>query len=574
MLLRRNFLWLAALLAANQSQILTTTAVQSSELLSMEAHPDTKALIAQIQADQSQRDQLQKYKVNRAARLTNDEDSVSTQPNHNGLHDIDDDADHLNTDILHLAERKLRDIYKDPALQKGKVSLNSSPADVQTVLDSIGKSAGVDFIVDGAKGQVGRLALKNCTPGNALEFVCEHSNPKLAIIKGDDGSFRVMPRTEAEKYLETMAGLDKIAFEPIKVTFADFSQTFMKNCEEAWGKISNQQTHTKGHIYFDADRRKIMVRGSLREVLEFKQFLGGLDKPIQQIRIDAILVFTTKSYNFQWGINWSGVYNRQNSIIAKNKPFGFYGLGASLGETPTPTQGADSTNPALLVNPNNFAINLFNSVFTQQTQGQSGETFFQLPLVFGGPNINQRRLNLVINAAEDQNKVKIVSRPSILTNNNAQAVIYIGQQLPMQTTTVDNSGDTPTRTTTIKYQPVGITLKVTPTVGNDRKSIALNIELEQTDVTSGTTEANNQGIMQNPPVVSIISVKNNVNLKNGQTTVIGGLTKNYDNKANNRIPILYKLPLIGKLFTAMQEQTTELEQFIFITPTIVENSPI
>jgi type II secretory pathway component GspD/PulD (secretin) len=569
-LLRRNFLWLAALLAANQSQILTTIATQPSELLSVEAHPDTKALIAQIHADQSQRDQLQKYKVNRAARLTNNEDG----PNASNTANLDDDSDHLNTDILHLAERKLRDIYKDPVLQKGKVTLNSSPADVQTILDSIGKSAGVDFIVDGAKGQVGRLALKNCTPGNALEFVCEHSNPKLAIIKGDDGSFRVMPRVEAEKYLETMAGLDKIAFEPIKVTFADFSQTFMKNCEEAWSKISNQQTHAKGHIYFDADRRKIMVRGSLREVLEFKQFLGGLDKPIQQIRIDAILVFTTKSYNFQWGINWSGVYNRQNSIVAKNKPFGFYGLGASLAETPTPTQGADTTNPALLVNPDNFAINLFNSVFIQQTQGQSGETFFQLPLVFGGPNINQRRLNLVINAAENQNKVKIVSRPSILTNNNQQAVIYIGQQLPMQTTTVDNSGDTPTRTTTIKYQPVGITLKVTPVVGNDRKSIALNIELEQTDVTSGTTEANNQGVMQNPPVVSIISVKNNVSLKNGQTTVIGGLTKNYDNKFNNRIPVLHKIPLIGKLFTAMQEQNTELEQFIFITPTIIENSPI
>ena len=222
MLLRRNFLWLAALLAANQSQILTTAATQPTELLSMEAHPDTKALIAQIQADQSQRDQLQKYRTNRAARLTNDED----KPNPNGGVNLDDDSDHLNTDVLHLAERKLRDIYKDPALQQGKVSLSSSPADVQTVLDSIGKSAGVDFIIDGAKGQVGRLALKNCTPGNALEFVCEHSNPKLAIIKGDDGSFRVMPRVEAEKYLETMAGFDKNSFLTIKINFLYFFYTF------------------------------------------------------------------------------------------------------------------------------------------------------------------------------------------------------------------------------------------------------------------------------------------------------------------------------------------------------------
>ncbi len=566
MLLRRNFLWLVALLAINQSQVLLVAATQPSELLSVDASSDTKALIAQIQSDQAQRDQLQKYNTDRVNRLVSDDENKS--PNSQNK-TYSDDSDNLDVDILQQADRKLRDVYKDPVLQRGKVSLNSSPTDIQTILDSIGKSAGIDFIIDGVKGQTGRITLNNCTPGNALEFVCAQSNPKLAIIKGDDGSFRVMPRAEAEKYLETMAGLDKIAFEPIKVTFADFSQTFMKNCEEAWGRIANEKSHTKGHIYFDADRRKIMVRGSLREVLEFKQFLGGLDKPIQQIRIDAILVFATKNYNFQWGINWSGVYNRQNSIVANNKPFGFYGLGASLAETPTPQQGNDVNNTALLVNPNNFAINLFNSVFLQQSQGQSGESYFKLPVVFGGPNINQRRLNLEINAAENQNKLKIVSRPSILTNNNQQAVIYIGQQLPMQTTTVDNSGDTPTRSTVIKYQPVGITLKVTPIVSNDRKNITLSIELEQTDATSGTTEANAQGIMQNPPVISIISVKNNVSLKNGQTTVIGGLTKNTDNKTNTRIPILYKIPIVGKLFTAMQEQTTELEQFIFITPTII-----
>ncbi len=568
MLLRRNFLWLVALLAINQSQVLLVAATQPSELLSVDASSDTKALIAQIQSDQAQRDQLQKYNTDRVNRLVSDDENKS--PNSQNK-TYSDDSDNLDVDILQQADRKLRDVYKDPVLQRGKVSLNSSPTDIQTILDSIGKSAGIDFIIDGVKGQTGRITLNNCTPGNALEFVCAQSNPKLAIIKGDDGSFRVMPRAEAEKYLETMAGLDKIAFEPIKVTFADFSQTFMKNCEEAWGRIANEKSHTKGHIYFDADRRKIMVRGSLREVLEFKQFLGGLDKPIQQIRIDAILVFATKNYNFQWGINWSGVYNRQNSIVANNKPFGFYGLGASLAETPTPQQGNDVNNTALLVNPNNFAINLFNSVFLQQSQGQSGESYFKLPVVFGGPNINQRRLNLEINAAENQNKLKIVSRPSILTNNNQQAVIYIGQQLPMQTTTVDNSGDTPTRSTVIKYQPVGITLKVTPIVSNDRKNITLSIELEQTDATSGTTEANAQGIMQNPPVISIISVKNNVSLKNGQTTVIGGLTKNTDNKTNTRIPILYKIPIVGKLFTAMQEQTTELEQFIFITPTIINS---
>ena len=525
-------------------------------------------LIAQIQAEQSDLQQHQAKRAQQAAPKHDNQELVQIEAQF---------ATEFNTDSLNYVPNQLAKVYQDPALTRSKVSLHSNPAEVQVVLESLSKSAGLDFLIDSSiKGQIGKLALKNCTPGHALEFICTHSNPQLAIVKDQSGVFRVMPRSEAERYLESLAGLDKIAFEPIKVTYADFSQNFMKNCEAAWSKIAGQ-TNTKAHIYFDADHKKVLVRGSLREVLEFKQFLNGLDKPIQQIRIDAILLFASKNYEYEFGINWSGIYNRQNSVTAKNKPFGFYGVGGTLTDFPEPTQpvgGSSSNTQNLYVNPANFAINLFNHIFTPSTPAQDGETYLFVPFVFGGSDINKRRLNLTLNAAEDQSKVKIVSRPSILTNNNQQAIIYIGQQLPMKTTTVDNSGDTPTRTTTIKYQPVGITLKVTPTVSADKRSIQLSIDLEETDVTTGTTQANAQGIMQNPPQISIISVKNNVILKNGQTTVIGGLTKNNDTKSNNRIPVLHKLPLVGRLFQADFLQNTEVEQFIFITPTIVENAPL
>jgi len=506
------------------------------------ASDETRALIAKIKKDQ-QVDNSRKKNSDKKQNISGD-NIASDYPD------------------LNFVENELTNIFSDKKLNKGKISVNSKSSDTSSVLDTISKSSGLDFIIDdGVKGRLGKLSLKNCTPGKALEFVCQHSNPRLAIIK-DKGAYRVMLKGEAEKFLEEASGLNKIAFEPIKVTYASFSESFKKSCESAWTQITGNSGPSRSYLYFDQDRKKILVRGSLRETLEFKQFLSTLDKPIMQVRIDAIILFAKKSYEYEFGINWSGIYNRSATLTAKNKSFGFAGLGADLDNF---TPGTSSK-----VSPTNFAVNLFNKVFTRQQTGSKGETFLSLPFVFGGSDLNTRRLNLVLNAAEEQSKVKIISRPSILTSTNQQAIIYIGQQLPMQSTTVDNSGDSPTRTTVVKYQPIGITLKVTPTVSSDKKSISLAIDLEETEIASGSTLANDQGIMTNPPIINIISVKNSVILRNGETTVIGGLTKNDDTKSKNRLPFLHKIPVLGKVFKSDFVNNVETEQFVFITPTIVE----
>jgi type II secretory pathway component GspD/PulD (secretin) len=376
---------------------------------------------------------------------------------------------------------------------------------------------------------------------------------------------------------------DKIISKTVLVNQAHADPAFRGKIEQVW-KNKSSYNNPKAHLSIDAS--SVVIRGVEQDVIDLENYIVSLDKPVVQVRVDAIILFAQRNYNFDIGIDWSGIYNRAQSIAANSNPFGFVGLGGTLNDIPKPTAaynslfqpavGVAQTSPTvdtnLFVNPNNFALNLFNKVFTPTTALSAGNSFVQIPFVFGGADLNLRRLNLVLNAAESESKVKIVSRPSVLTGSAQVATVNIGQQLPMQQSSINQGTGTIYKSGQVVYKSVGISLTVTPTVGSDNKTITLNIKISDIEVVSGSTQSNNDGIMTNPPLLSDLSVTNTVVLKSGQTTVIGGLATRSDRKTTNRVPLLYRIPFVGNLFQASLSSDAEMEQFIFLTPTIIEEN--
>lgn len=376
---------------------------------------------------------------------------------------------------------------------------------------------------------------------------------------------------------------DKIISKNVLVNQAHADPAFRGKVEQVW-KNKPSYSNPKSHLSIDAS--SVIIRGAEQDVVDLENYIVSLDKPVVQVRVDAIILFAQRNYNFDIGIDWSGIYNRAQSVAANGNPFGFVGLGGTLDDIPKPTgaynsiyqaavgpnQNSPTVDTNLFVNPNNFALNLFNKVFTPTTALSAGNSFVQIPFVFGGADLNLRRLNLVLNAAESESKVKIVSRPSVLTGSAQVATVNIGQQLPMQQSSINSQTGTIYKSGQVVYKSVGISLTVTPTVGSDNKTITLNIKIGDIEVVSGSTQSNNDGIMTNPPLLSDLSVTNTVVLKSGQTTVIGGLATRSDRKTTNRVPLLYRIPFVGNLFQASLSADAEMEQFIFITPTIVEEN--
>jgi type II secretory pathway component GspD/PulD (secretin) len=205
----------------------------------------------------------------------------------------------------------------------------------------------------------------------------------------------------------------------------------------------------------------------------------------------------------------------------------------------------------------------------KQTKGNSSDSA-SFPSVAGAQDLilaltggrGAVNYNVAINALEQRGDVRILSLPVIIAENNQQAVMNVGEQVPfVQVAQSVVTGTVPTTVQTIQYLSVGTVLTITPTINPDGY---VNLAVDQTN-----NSATNQ-IQFNAPVISQREATTQVFLKDGQTTVIGGLAGNSLNNNTSGIPFLSRIPIIGGLFfgnTQKSASTTEL--FLFLTPHII-----
>jgi len=485
-------------------------------------------------------------------------------------------------------DKKLQEMYEDKSLQTKEITLQTKEMSVKDLVTAIGKAIGINLMVDPrVTGMLGSLSLKNCGAGQALQLICKQAKPEAAMVKTGN-IWSITTREEARNLLKESLR-QYPADQQVKVypiNHAHVDQSFKDKINAGWQQIA--QPKTGEYMQIDAENKQIYAKGQKPQLKQFKQYLKEVDKPVLQVRIDVIVVLASKDFFFEFGIDWSGIYNREKTVQARGKSFDFWGLGGTLLDFPDPKDVNASTastpspvvpnppnrhNPNLFVNPLNWAFNLFNSgaaFFSETFTDRNTAGLIRLPFVFGGPDLSLRRLNLVLNMAETEEKVNIITRPSILTSNNKSAKILIGQSLPLQTTIEDLTASSTRNITTINYKDTGIVLEVKPVVNPDRKSVYLDILVENSVVESGSTKANASGVMEDPPTISVIKTKNEVILKNGQTTIIGGLSSKQTGTIRRSVPFLSRLPVIGELFKSNIDANNEKERYIFITPKIIE----
>ena len=169
--------------------------------------------------------------------------------------------------------------------------------------------------------------------------------------------------------------------------------------------------------------------------------------------------------------------------------------------------------------------------------------------------------DVAINALQSRGDVKVLSMPVIIAQNNKEAVLNVGSQRPFVQVSQTVVNDPTGRVQTIQYVDVGKKLTITPTINADGY---VNLTVDQTD-----DNATNE-IAFDAPVISKRQATTQVFLRNGQTTVIGGLADNDSRKTTSGIPILSRIPFIGGwLFGNTVEKKVTSELFLFLTPHII-----
>jgi type II secretory pathway component GspD/PulD (secretin) len=203
------------------------------------------------------------------------------------------------------------------------------------------------------------------------------------------------------------------------------------------------------------------------------------------------------------------------------------------------------------------------SDITQNLLGTSNPQFSYL--------FRNNTVDFTIQALLNKNNVKILSQPRILTSDNEQATLTIGQQKPILKSTTDVSQSNNT-VSDFSYINIGISLKITPHI-NPEKDVTLDMDFKISDVNGydqfpGSTSGGQVSI----PILSNREAQTTVIVKHDYTLVIGGIITKNHTETTNSSPIFGDIPMLGWLFGDETESRTQTELIILVSPYVVDTS--
>lgn len=174
----------------------------------------------------------------------------------------------------------------------------------------------------------------------------------------------------------------------------------------------------------------------------------------------------------------------------------------------------------------------------------------------------------LITALSSNSKSNLLSTPSLLTLDNQQAEILVGQNVPFQTGsyTTDASG-AGNPFTTIERQDIGVTLKVTPHI-NEGATLRLEIEQEISSIApSATLTARAVDLITNKR-----AIKSTILAEDGQVVVLGGLIQDDVTRSESKVPLLGDIPLLGRLFRSSRDTHIKRNLMVFLRPSVVRDA--
>ena len=176
-------------------------------------------------------------------------------------------------------------------------------------------------------------------------------------------------------------------------------------------------------------------------------------------------------------------------------------------------------------------------------------------------------IDVQVEALLQNENTEILSKPSVLVMDGRQARIQVGQQIPISKFPVTTTGNEVT-IPDVEYIPVGIILNLRPRIGDDGRQVTMQIETIITE-----TESNDQaeGVLS-APTINTRKVESYVRIANNTPFIIGGLISDKNTMGKSRIPLISKIPLLGKLFKSNYKQKAKREVIVVITPHVINEN--
>jgi general secretion pathway protein D len=297
-------------------------------------------------------------------------------------------------------------------------------------------------------------------------------------------------------------------------------------------------------IEADEGTNSLIITADTDEMAALEAVIARLDIRRAQVLIEAIIVEVTVLEGQDLGLQWlfandNGVYG-SNITTNEARRNSLSQLGGAL----VPDDGSEN------IGTREVAASLATIPGTTLGWGVVDESL---------------TMTVILNALESQGNSNILSTPSLLTLDNEEAFITVGQQVPFVTgsytnTGVANGASNPFQT--IERQSVGVTLKVTPQI-NEGDAVVMDIVQEVSSLGPALIASD---IITNERKIETMVLAND-----GNIVVLGGLVEDKVTDSSEGVPVLSSIPLLGRLFRSDSVEVTKQNLLVFIRPTIIRN---
>lgn len=317
-----------------------------------------------------------------------------------------------------------------------------------------------------------------------------------------------------------------------------------KNPEEAAARIDAgggltipaAQLSADIKISADPETNAMIITASQEEYLVLQDVIKQLDIPRRMVYLEALIMEISVDKQFKIGPEWGGLGSIQDE---------------------TGTLGAGFTGGS-------GGFSLLNGISKSTAGMTSGATLGVLKkgVQIGGAYFPD--LGAVVNAFRKDSDINIIATPQILTTDNKEASITVGENVPYITSKNSSSTGSTQDYTNYEYKDVGTTLKITPQI-NQANLLRLDIGVEVTRLKSEAGVAT--------PTTYKRSATTTVVVHNQEIVVIGGMIGQDATSGDYKVPLLGDIPVLGWLFKTHESSKRRTNMFIFIAPRILDSTP-
>ncbi|MBU6465994.1 MAG: type II secretion system secretin GspD, partial [Burkholderiales bacterium] len=308
---------------------------------------------------------------------------------------------------------------------------------------------------------------------------------------------------------------------------------------------SNTAPSTGGQIQADPATNSLIITAPEPQYRQLRAVIDQLDGRRAQVLVESLIVEVTASKLAEFGIQWQGILGKQGDgtigVIGTNSAQS----GANIVNITAALASGSTTTAATALGTLGKGLNLALA-----------------------PRINgQYYLGALANFLQNSGDANVLSTPNLMTLDNEEARIIIGNNVPFVTGSYAASAGTSTVNpfTTVERKDVGLVLRVRPQI-SENGTVKMSIYQEVSKIDSSTlTNANG-------PTTSKRSIESNVVVDDGNIIVIGGLLEDSYSSGEDKVPLFGDIPVVGNLFRSENRSRNKTNLMVFLRPTVIRDS--